>query len=393
MIPKYYEFQNKVKICSGVNALENIPYELKMLKASAPLLVSDKSLEKIGMVKTVVKALTGAEPRAVFTDVPPDSSVETVNSVAGYYRDNSCDSIIAVGGGSVIDTAKGARLVIGSHSDNIKDLMGCECIFGIDSVPFIIVPTTSGTGSEATPVAVISDIAAKLKMEYVSPLLVPDTAILDARMTSTLPPRITASTGIDALCHAIEAYSCLQKNPVSDAFAISAMRLISENLAVAVTKPGNREARLAMANAAALSGASFGNSMVGLVHAIGHSLGAACHIAHGDAMAILLPHVMEFNLESCKDSYSEILLYISSPEEYSAAPSERRAEKAVSKVRDLLCFCAEKAYLPLTLSETGKVSKEDFAAIARGAVNDGAIIVNPAPASESDIINILRKAY
>ncbi len=393
MIPKYYEFQNKVKICSGANALENIPYELKMLNASSPLLISDKGLEKIGTVETVEKALSGAKPKAIFTDVPPDSSVETVNAVAKCYLDNKCDSIIAVGGGSVIDTAKGARLVIGSRSDNVKALMGCECMSGIGSVPFIAVPTTSGTGSEATPVAVISDIAAKVKMEYISPLLVPDVAVLDVRMTATLPPRITASTGIDALCHAIEAYSCLQKNPVSDAFAVSAIKLIAENLAAAVKKPGDKAARLAMANAAALAGVSFGNSMVGLVHAIGHSLGAVCHIPHGDAMSILLPHVMEYNFESCKDSYSEILLYISSPEEYSSTAAEKRAEKAVAKVRELLDFCNKEAKLPLTLSETGKVSEKDFAVIARGAVNDGAIIVNPAAASESDIINILRKAY
>jgi alcohol dehydrogenase len=393
MIPQYYEFQNKVKICSGTGALENIPYELKMLSASSPLLVSDESLEKLGILETVKKAMTGVKIGAIFTSVPPDSSVETVNSVAKCFAENKCDSIIAVGGGSVIDTAKGARLVIASKAENVKDLMGCECISSLSHVPFIAVPTTSGTGSEATPVAVISDIAEKIKMEYISPLLVPDTAVLDVRLTQSLPAKITASTGIDALCHAIEAFSCIQKNPVSDAFAISAMKLISENLMTAIKKPSDKNARLAMANAAALSGVSFGNSMVGLVHAIGHALGAVCHIPHGDAMAILLPHVMEYNLKECREYYSDILLYISSPEEYAATPKEKRAEGAISKVKALLYECKKEAKLPLTLSETGKVSTGDLGAVARGAVNDGAIIVNPTFADESDILNILRKAY
>ncbi|MCD8049742.1 MAG: iron-containing alcohol dehydrogenase [Clostridia bacterium] len=393
MLPKYYEFQNKVKICSGASALENIPYELRLLGASSPLPLSDEGLEKIGALKTVQSALTGVTPGAVFTAVPPDSSIETVNTVADVYKKHSCDSIIAVGGGSVIDTAKGARLVLASGSQNITELMGCECIANINDIPFIAVPTTSGTGSEATPIAVISNTQLKIKMEYVSSFLVPDVAVLDVRMTQTLPPRITASTGIDALCHAIEAYSCLQKNPVSDAFAASAIRLVAQNLKTAITKPADKDARLAMANAAALAGVSFGNSMVGLVHAIGHSLGAHCHVAHGDAMAILLPHVMRYNLSSCSDTYSELLLHLAEPNEYASCPAEKRAEKAVEKVEGLISFCHEKANLPHTLSETNRVSKDDFAAIARGAVNDGAILVNPASADENDIISILRSAY
>ncbi len=393
MLPKYYEFQNKVKICSGQNALENIPYELKLLGSSKPMLISDKGLEKIGSVKTVLDAVKGANVALVFTDVPPDSSIETVNLAASRFKESGCDGILAVGGGSVIDTAKGVRLVIASGSSDVSELMGSECVSGISHVPFIAVPTTAGTGSEATPVAVISDPHKKIKMEYISPFLVPDTAVIDVRMTSTLPPKITASTGIDALCHAIEAYSCIQKNPVSDAFAVSSIKLITENLKTAIKKPSDKNARLAMANAAALSGVSFGQSMVGLVHAIGHSLGACCHVAHGDAMAVLLPAVMEYNLSSCTDTYSELLLWLSSPEEFSVCPAEKRAERAIEKVKELLAFCHENAALPLTLSETGRVTEDDFTAIARGAVNDGAIIVNPKSADENEIIEILRKAF
>ena len=205
--------------------------------------------------------------------MPADSSVDTVNQIAKLYRDQGCDGIVALGGGSVLDTAKGVKLLIGQRADDILGLMGCENLPRGERVAFIAVPTTAGTGSECTPVAV---------------------AFLDPRMTQSLPPRVTAATGLDALCHAIEACTCDQHNPLSDAFAFAAMRIIVEKLPIAVSRNAS-DVRTDMAVAACMAGAAFGNSMVGAVHAIGHALGGVCHIAHGEAMAILMPHVMAFN--------------------------------------------------------------------------------------------------
>ena len=393
MLPLYYEYHNAVKILSGEGALENIPYELGVLEAKVPLLLSDQGLVKVGAVDLVLSHMKPAVPKATFTEIPPDSSVEVVNKIARFFTESGCDSILAVGGGSVIDTAKGVRMVISQSAQDLDQLMGCEVLTAGRHIPFIAVPTTAGTGSECTPVAVISNPAKKVKQEYISGHLLPDAAILDLRMTMTLPPKVTASTGVDALCHAIEAYSCLQKNPMSDAYAVAAMGLIWENLPKAVEHPNDKAARMAMANASLMAGTAFGNSMVGLVHAIGHSLGGICHVAHGDAMSILLPHVMAYNLEACRDSYSQILLHLAGPEVYVSTPAEQRAEKAVELIRGFVAGFHEKCGLPMTLRDTGKVREEDLEAVARSAISDGAIIVNPKAAGIPEVLEILKKAW
>lgn len=393
MLPFYYEYHNPVKILSGEAALENIPYELAVLEAKAPLLLSDGGLVKAGAVDTVLAAMRPAEPRAVFTEIPPDSSVEVVNTIARYFTEAGCDSILAVGGGSVIDTAKGVRMVIAQNASDLEALMGCEVLTAGRHIPFLAVPTTAGTGSECTPVAVISNPAKQVKQEYISAHLLPDAAILDVRMTMTLPPKVTASTGIDALCHAIEAYTCLQKNPMSDAYAVSAMGMIYENLPKAVAHPGDKQARLSMANASLMAGTAFGNSMVGLVHAIGHSLGGICHVAHGDAMSVLLPHVMDYNLETCREAYARLLLHLAGPETYVSTPEARRAEAAIALVRDFIAGLHTACGLPVTLRDTGRVREEDLDTVARSAINDGAIIVNPRAAGISEILDILKRAW
>ncbi len=393
MLPVYYEYHNPVKILSGEAALENIPYELAVLEAKAPLLLSDNGLIKAGAVDTVKKAMKPAEPQAVFTEIPPDSSVEVVNSIARFFVESGCDSILAVGGGSVIDTAKGVRMVISQDASDLESLMGCEVLTAGRHIPFVAVPTTAGTGSECTPVAVISNPQKRVKQEYISAHLLPDVAVLDVRMTMTLPPKVTASTGIDALCHAIEAYTCLQKNPMSDAYAVAAMEQIFKNLPQAVAHPGDKQARLSMANASLMAGTAFGNSMVGLVHAIGHSLGGICHVAHGDAMSILLPHVMEYNLDACQETYSQLLLYLAGPETYVATPTVQRGQAAVELVKSFIASFHDACGLPLTLRETNRVQESDLELVARSAISDGAIIVNPKAAGVSEIMEILKKAW
>lgn len=393
MLPLYYEYHNPVKILSGEAALENIPYELGVLEAKAPLLLSDAGLVQVGAVDTVLSHMKPAVPKATFTNIPPDSSVAVVNEIARFFTEQGCDSILAVGGGSVIDTAKGVRMVIAQGAADLEALMGCEVLTAGRHIPFIAVPTTAGTGSECTPVAVISNPDKQVKQEYISAHLLPDAAILDVRMTLTLPPKVTASTGIDALCHAIEAYTCLQKNPMSDAYATAAIGMILENLPKAVENGRDKAARLAMANASLMAGTAFGNSMVGLVHAIGHSLGGICHVAHGDAMSILLPHVMDYNLDACREVYSVLLLHLAGPEVYVSTPEAQRAEAAVALVRNFITSFHEGCGLPVRLRDTGKVTEGQFEAVARTAISDGAIIVNPKAAGIPEIVDILKKAW
>lgn len=391
----YYEFKLPTKILSGVEALEHIPHELNTLGAFRPLLLSDEGLEKVGTVATVQAALVQGGMTAVetFCQIPPDSSIQVVNRIAALYRQLGCDSLIAVGGGSVIDTAKGVGMVLSQAGHDLLDSAGAEVLPRGEHVPLVAVPTTAGTGSEATLVAVVNNPETKVKMEFLSYHLLPDVAVLDPRMTETLPPRITASTGFDALVHAIEAATCLQRNPVSDSFAEKAMGQLARTLPIVVRNGKDRKARMVMANGSLLAGAAFSNSMVGLVHAIGHALGGVCRVAHGDAMTILLPAVMKYNLETCRERYGELLLYLAGPEIYAETPASQRAERAIAFLTDLRQELSDLTGLPTTLTATGKVKKSDFDAVARTALNDGAIIVNPAQADYEDILAILEEVW
>ncbi len=391
----YFEFQNAVKLLCGELSLERIPNELEHLAASRPLLLSDAMLAGIGTLGLVTEAMAaeGCEPAGTFTDIPVDSSLKVVNGIAALYRELGCDSLVAVGGGSVIDTAKGVRLVLSQDTDDILSIGGVENLTRGRHIPFIVVPTTAGTGSECTGVAVIRNDETQVKMEFLSPFVQPDVAVLDPRMTEGLPPKATASTGMDALCHAIEAATCLQANPLSSAYATAAIRLIAENLVEATKNGRNRKARFAMAVASTMAGIAFSNSMVGAVHAIGHALGGVCHVPHAVAMGILLPHVMRYNMGRVGAAYGELLPALAGMDAALATPAPERGEAALRAVQSLGRELATLCGLPLTLSELGTVEKGDFPRIARVAVNDGAIIVNPRAVDEEQVMAILEAAY
>ncbi len=390
----YFEFQNSVKLLCGELSLERIASELKHLGATRPLLLSDNMLAQLGTLARVGDALIaeGCEPAGRFTEIPVDSSLKVVNGIAAHYRKLGCDSLVAVGGGSVIDTAKGVRLVLSQDTDDILAIGGFENLTRGKHIPFIVVPTTAGTGSECTGVAVIRNDETEVKMEFLSPFVQPDVAVIDPRMTEGLPPRATASTGLDALCHAIEAATCLQANPLSTAYAKAAIRLIAENLAEATRHGRNRKARFAMAVASTMAGIAFSNSMVGAVHAIGHALGGVCHVPHAVAMGILLPHIMRYNMERIAPAYCDLLPDLVGMEEAQDVPASLRGEAALRAVEVLEQELAAICKLPLTLKDA-KVNKEDFPRVASVAVNDGAILVNPRAADEEQVISILNAAY
>ncbi len=391
---KYFEFQNAVKLLCGESALERLADELEHLGAKAPMLLSDAVLARIGTMQLVVDAMAaeGCVPACTFTEIPVDSSLRVVNEIAALYRSKGCDALVAVGGGSVIDTAKGVRLVLSQEAEDILAIGGVENLVRGKYIPFVVVPTTSGTGSECTGVAVIRNDANGVKMEFLSPFVQPDAAVIDPRMTAGLPPKATASTGFDAMVHAIEACTCLQANPMSSAYGTAAIKLICENLEEATRNGSNKQARYAMAVASTMAGIAFSNSMVGAVHAIGHALGGVCHVPHAVAMTILLPHVMRYNLERCQESYAALLPWLVGMDAAMAIPADKRAEASIEAVaalgRRLNALCG----LPLTLREAG-VEKDSFAKVAEFAVNDGALIVNPRAADESQVIEILNAAY
>ncbi|HOF01387.1 MAG TPA: iron-containing alcohol dehydrogenase [Spirochaetota bacterium] len=394
MLKDYFEFQNPVKICAGYKALDNIGVELAELGGKRAMIISDKGVEGAGLLKTVLKAFDETEitVAAVFTDIPSDSSYDTVRETAEIYRAKNCDSLVAVGGGSVIDTAKGANILASLGTDDLAQYAGAGTIKRALN-PFIVVPTTSGTGSEATLVAVIADKKKNQKSLFLSKYLMPNTAIIDPRMTLSLPPIITAATAMDALTHSIEAFTCLGKNPLSDAYATSSIKLIAPNILRVIKNPNDKEGRYNLAVASTMAGVAFSNSMVGLVHTLGHSVGAVCHVHHGIAMNVFLPIVLEYNLPKVSNYVGELLLPLAGADAYSSTSINDRPVKTIDFIRNLKDELYSAVGLPRTLGETGKVAKDKFAEIAKTAIGDASITYNPVEMDYNDALALLEKAF
>ena len=394
MTSKYYEFYCPVKILAGLKALEHLPAELAERGCRAPMVLTDKGVRQAGLVDHVALAFeeAGLSLDHVFDDIPPDSSTDVVEQIARQFREHSCDSLIAVGGGSVMDTAKAANILVSEGGENLREYVGAGKLTR-PLKPLVAIATTAGTGSEVTSIAVIKDTREQQKIPFQSSHLLPAVAVIDPRMTLTVPPAITAATAMDALTHAVEAFTCLAKNPISDAYASAAIRKIVTALPQVLAKPGNTSARLELAEAATMAGIAFSNSMVGLVHAIGHSVGAVCHLHHGTCMSLLLPYVLEYNFETIRDDLCDLLPLLTSDAAAATIAPGDRAKASIQAIRDLRERIFEATQLPRSLSESGKVDKSQFAKIADLAVDDGALMFNPVEADRSDVLSILENAW
>lgn len=389
-MPDYYEFFCPVKIVSGNKALKNLPYEMDQLRVRKALVVTDQGVLNAGLMKKVEAAFEGSNCgiAAVFSETPPDSSDKVVNQVADLYEQKGCDCLVAVGGGSCIDTAKGVNIVVTEGTHDLLKFQGAERIKG-RLKPLIVIPTTAGTGSEVTLAAVITNVEKGIKMSITAYQLIPDVAILDPEMTMTMPAKITAATGMDALTHAVEAYYCLQKNPVSDAFSVAAIKLIMDNLLTAVEKPKDAQARLNMANAALLAGISFSNALVGVVHTLAHATGGVAHVPHGVANAIFLPWGVEYNFDKSDEIIAELAPLFGAP---SSGVARDDAQAVVEAIRGLNKKLHELSGLPLTLKEAG-VKEDQLEQIAKIAINDGTVAMNPEEVTVKDALALLKKAY
>lgn len=388
-----FEFSCPTKIVCGKDALEKICEELASLSVNKPLIVTDQGLLKLGLADKLLALLeTSHIPYELFADVPPDSSMTIVNKVAAQYESAGCSGFIALGGGSVIDTTKGAAASLSCKGVDFATLQGSE-ILTEDMPPFIAIPTTAGTGSEVTLVAVVADTETQTKLSFTSYKLVPHIAILDPALTISLPPKLTATTGMDALTHAIEAYTSIQKNPVSDAFAESAVRLIQENLFRACTQGTNVDARISLALGSLLAGAAFSNAMVGIVHAIGHSLGGLHHIPHGQAMMLLLPHCIDYNISQGyhQGIYGKLLLYFNQEAYFATAP-EKRDEVFAQHIHCMNQQLNADFGVPLRLSDFS-IERSQLEAVAKQARYDGAALYNESEISIDAAMTILEAAY
>lgn len=398
-LPKAFSYSCKTAVLSGSSSLGELPRLLNLKKVARPLLLTDKGIIAAGLLKYISDELDYITP-VLFSEIPPDSNIDVVNRISSLYHKEKCDAIISFGGGSVLDTGKGVYLNVSMASSDIQTMAGSGHIPRLN-IPFYAVPTTSGTGSEVTKVAVISDPAGMRKLLFNSTNLQPDYALLDSRLTLTLPPHLTSITGMDALTHAVEAYTCLGKNPLSDQMAWTAIELIQKHLIPSVQNPGDIEHRQALAIASNMAGQAFSNSMVGMVHTIGHSVGAVCHAAHGSCMSVLLPHGLEYNFIKIESLLSELLLAFAGKKTFDETAEEDRAGLTISIIRrmnrdlkemtggrhpELLSDLRNREGQPLVL-------REHFPRIAETSLGDASIVYNPVELRFDDIMGVLERSY
>ncbi len=371
-------------VCQPGSALV-LAERCRSLGIRRPLLVTDPGLLAIGLVQPVQAALEAAGVRVTLYDqVREDPPEATVEAAAARGRSADVDGVIAVGGGSSMDVAKVVAVLL-AGSQPLHALYGVDQVSG-GRLPLILVPTTAGTGSEVTPVAVITT-GETTKAGVSSPVLLPDIALLDADLTLGLPPRVTAMTGVDAMVHAIEAYTSKhKKNPLSDILAREALRLLADNIRTAVSEGGNRDARAAMLLGACLAGQAFANAPVAAVHALAYPLGGHYHIPHGLSNSLVLPSVLSYNMPAAETLYAELAEIIV------PAATGSVGARAAALVQALQQLIADVG-LPATLAEAG-VPVTDLPMLATDAMQQQRLLVNnPREVSEADALAIYRAAY
>ncbi len=372
------------RLVHGSGALSQLPDEVDRFGRRKILLVTDPGLVKAGIAGRALDLLAGREVE-VFSEVEPDPSIETVVACADRVRALGCDLIVGLGGGSAIDTAKCAS-VMATNPGKVEDYLGIDKV-GAPGVPKIIIPTTAGTGSEVTNVAVLSLKAQNTKKGIVSRYLLADTALLDPELTLGLPASVTAATGMDALTHAIEAYVSRFAQPMTDDFALKAIRLIGENLRTAVHNGQNIRTREAMLTGSLYAGYAFGSAATGMVHGLAMPLGGQFNIPHGIANAVLLPHVMRWNLVAALPRYRDVAVALG--ETVAHLSVREGAERAVSAVEAL----SRDVGIPVHLDDLA-VPRSAMDALARdGMTNVRQVRPNPRDVTYEGLMDILGRAF
>jgi alcohol dehydrogenase class IV len=351
------------------------------------VIVTDKGLRKLGLLEPATNALDQAGIAvSIFDDVQADPPESNVLALKEHILAHEATGVLAIGGGSSMDVAKVAALLAKS-GETLNDIYGVNIARG-PRLPLVLVPTTAGTGSEVTPISIITTGASE-KKGVVSPLLLPDMAILDADLTVGLPAAVTAATGIDAMVHAIEAYASASanNNPLSRSLARNALQLLSSNIRTAVFEGQNRDARAAMLLGSLLAGQAFANSPVAAVHALAYPIGGHFHVPHGLSNALVLAHVLRFNLPEASHIYAEIAADVFP--ELATMSAEKRAEAFVEKLANL----SRELGVPQTLREVN-ITEGDLPMLARDAMKQTRLLVNnPRKVTEADALAIYKAAY
>jgi alcohol dehydrogenase class IV len=363
----------------GSGAFAETREVLQTLGLKNPLIVTDPFLRKRGFARILNEWLTPLGNPRIFSDTVADPTVKSVEAGVEFLKGGRHDCVIGLGGGSSIDTAK-AIAVLAVHGGRMRDYKAPHDQTE-GGLPIIAIPTTAGTGSEATRYAIVTDEETEEKMLCIGMAYLPIAAIVDFELTLTKPMRLTADTGVDSLTHAIEAYVSRRANPFADSFALSAMKAIWLNLPTACFEPGNREARESMMLAATQAGIAFSNSSVALVHGMSRPIGAQFHVPHGMSNAMLLPTVTAYSISGAISRYAECARVMGIAEPRLA--DQEAAEKLVQNLRDL-----NKALKVPTPAEYGidrQAWEKSIPMMARQAIASGSPGNNPRIPSEKEI--------
>jgi alcohol dehydrogenase class IV len=383
---KSFTFQGPANILFEAGAVRKIADLVSQYGAGRVLLVTDKGVRTAGLTKDAEAGMAAAGMSVtVFEDVVADPPSHVIESAAALCRDKQIELVVSIGGGSALDTAK-LVAYLAKSPERLDDIYGVGLAKG-SRLPLLLAPTTAGTGSEVTPIAIVTTPTTE-KKGVVSPRLIPDWAILDPELTLGLPAHVTSATGIDAMVHAIEAYtSKVKKNPMSDQLARQALALLSTNIRRVCKDGRDLEARSQMLLGSMLAGMAFANAPVAAVHALAYPIGAIFHVPHGLSNALVLPHVLEFNLPAAEALYAELAEIVKPALRVTSQRDRARAfiDEMISIGRD----CA----VPGSLSAVG-IGQDDLKKLAEDAMKQTRLLVNnPRPLTLEDAYAIYSAAY
>ena len=343
------EFIVPGQMITGAGALEMARDTLGQLGKKA-MIVTDKVMMELGNCSKVEKVLKSQKVEyTIYSEIAGEPTDVMIEKGLTQYKEEGCDFLVALGGGSPIDSMKAIGSLV-KNGGNISDYMGK--VIDVEMPPMVAIPTTAGTGSEATQFTIITDTKKDIKMLLKGKVLIPSLAIIDPQFTMTAPPKITAATGLDALCHAVEAYTSRKAQTLSDTFALSAVKRIFQYLPIAFRDGKNEEARVQMSVAALEAGIAFNNSSVTLIHGMSRPIGALFHVAHGLSNAMLMKECLSFALEGAYDRFADLGIAIG------AADGADSDETASAKFQAAVVALTEELETP-TLAEFG-IDKEAF---------------------------------
>ena len=375
-------------IITGPSSVEKVGEQAKRLGATKALIVTDPGILKIGYADQISKNLHNAGiTSSVFSNVTPDPTLQNVTDGVDQYRAENCNVIVSIGGGSAIDCGKGISIKL-TNDGEFVDYMGIDKIPN-QGIPLIAIPTTAGTGSEVSKVTVITDTEHNVKMMLSSSCLLASVAIIDPLLSLTTPPHLTAAVGVDALTHAIEAYISKRAQPITDALALKAIRLISGSLRQAWADGDNISARTDMMSGASIAGMAFSNSSVALVHGMSRPIGAYFHIHHGLSNSVLLLDVMEFSIVGAPQRFAEIAQAMD--EEIEGLSPMKQADAAIDAV--------ERLVNDINMPRLGQIGidtekfEEVIEQMAADAIASGSPANNPRQATQDEIIALYRKCF